>query len=195
MKEVILGPDGVAEAARPGSIVVDMSTISPKVARECQRRRSRKRHRDARRPGERWRHRRQGRHPLDHGRGRRPTVERCRGVFEAMGKKITHVGGPGMRQLHQTRQPGVGGPESVGDCEALTFAAKAGAYLEKVLDAVSEGRGRSWQLSNLGPKMVEARLPAGLYGEAASKGSEARAGGERLTCTCRFWRPASCTNC
>ncbi|MGE5140133.1 MAG: NAD(P)-dependent oxidoreductase, partial [Rudaea sp.] len=34
VREVILGEDGVAAGIRPGSIVVDMSTISPSVTRE-----------------------------------------------------------------------------------------------------------------------------------------------------------------
>ena len=33
--EVLLGKDGVIEGARPGTIVVDMSSIAPLVAREC----------------------------------------------------------------------------------------------------------------------------------------------------------------
>ncbi|MBC7091254.1 MAG: NAD(P)-binding domain-containing protein, partial [Nitrososphaeria archaeon] len=34
VEEVILGPSGVIEGVRKGSIVIDMSTISPKVARK-----------------------------------------------------------------------------------------------------------------------------------------------------------------
>jgi 2-hydroxy-3-oxopropionate reductase len=34
VKEVVLGKDGVIEAARPGSILIDMSSIAPLVSRE-----------------------------------------------------------------------------------------------------------------------------------------------------------------
>ncbi|MCW1308347.1 MAG: NAD(P)-binding domain-containing protein, partial [Candidatus Parvarchaeota archaeon] len=34
VEEVILGPNGVVHGARPGLIVIDMSTISPKVTRK-----------------------------------------------------------------------------------------------------------------------------------------------------------------
>src|SRR2546423_1361553 len=34
VRHVILGPNGVIEGARPGSAVIDMSTISPSVTRE-----------------------------------------------------------------------------------------------------------------------------------------------------------------
>src|SRR2546427_197278 len=34
VREVVLGPNGVIEGARPGSVVIDMSTISPAVTRE-----------------------------------------------------------------------------------------------------------------------------------------------------------------
>ena len=35
VRQVILGPDGVIEGAREGLIVVDMSTVSPTLAREA----------------------------------------------------------------------------------------------------------------------------------------------------------------
>lgn len=155
VKEVILGPNGVAEGARPGSIVVDMSTISPKVAREVHAALAEKGigMLDA---------------PVSGGDtgakagtlsimvgGDAELVEKCRGVFEAMGKKITHVGGPGMGQLTKLVNQVLVALNLMATCEALTFAAKAGADLEKVLEAVSGGAAGSWQLSNLGPKMVE----------------------------------------
>jgi len=34
VKEVVLGPDGVIEAARPGLVLIDMSSIAPLVSRE-----------------------------------------------------------------------------------------------------------------------------------------------------------------
>jgi 3-hydroxyisobutyrate dehydrogenase-like beta-hydroxyacid dehydrogenase len=34
VRSVILGPDGVIEGARPGTVVIDMSTIAPSVVRE-----------------------------------------------------------------------------------------------------------------------------------------------------------------
>ncbi|MFO7311962.1 MAG: NAD(P)-binding domain-containing protein, partial [Bacillota bacterium] len=33
VEQVILGPEGVIEGARPGTVVIDMSTISPAVTR------------------------------------------------------------------------------------------------------------------------------------------------------------------
>ena len=155
VKEVILGPDGVAEGARPGSIVVDMSTISPKVARQVHAALAAKGigMLDA---------------PVSGGDtgakagtlsimvgGDAALVERCRGVFEAMGKKITHVGGPGMGQLTKLVNQVLVAVNLLATCEALSFAAKAGADLNKVLDAVAGGAAGSWQLSNLGPKMLE----------------------------------------
>src|ERR1700748_2403847 len=34
LREVLGGPDGAIAAARPGSLVIDMSTVSPALARE-----------------------------------------------------------------------------------------------------------------------------------------------------------------
>lgn len=162
VKHVILGPEGVIEGARPGAIVVDMSTISPAVAKEVHAALAAKGigMLDA---------------PVSGGDtgakagtlsimvgGEAQLVEKCREIFEAMGKKITHIGGPGMGQLAKLVNQVLVAGTLLATCEALTLAAKAGADLEKVLEAVAGGAAGSWQLSNLGPKMIEGDFAPGF---------------------------------
>jgi 3-hydroxyisobutyrate dehydrogenase len=47
-------------------------------------------------------------------------------------------------------------------CEALVLAAKAGVLPRTMLDAISGGAASSWQLLNLGPKMIEGDFRPGF---------------------------------
>ena len=82
-------------------------------------------------------------------------VERARGVFEAMGKTITHVGKQGAGQTVKL----VNQILVVGNClamsEALVFAQAGGVDLQKCLNAVSGGAAGSWMLANRGPQIIE----------------------------------------
>ena len=67
---VLDGPDGVFSALQPGTIIIDMSSIAPGPARRLAERAKATWRDDARRAGERRRHRRDRGHALDHGRRR-----------------------------------------------------------------------------------------------------------------------------
>ncbi len=71
VEEVVLGPRGVIEGAKPGSVVIDHSTIDPDGARRVAAGAESARHRDARRAGFGRRRRRRGRRVVHHGRRRR----------------------------------------------------------------------------------------------------------------------------
>ncbi len=174
VKQVILGPDGVAEG-RPARLHRrrhEHHLAQGRPGSACGPRR--KRHRHARRPGERRRFRSQGGHPLDHGGGDATLVEKCRGVFEAMGKKITHVGGPGMGQLTKLVNQVLVSVNLLATCEALTFAAKAGADVKKVLEPC-RGERPAPGSSAIWDRRCLRENTAGLYGQAPAKGSKARA--------------------
>lgn len=154
VEQVILGPGGAIEGAPAGGVVVDMSTISPEVTRRvaaalAERRVSML---DA---------------PVSGGDtgaiagtlsimvgGEADVVERVRPAFEAMGKTITHVGPVGAGQtVKLCNQVAVSGT-LLAVCEALALAQAAGVEPARMLDAVSAGAAGSWQMSNLGPKIV-----------------------------------------
>ena len=154
VREVILGPGGVAESARAGSVVVDMSTISPRVTREIA---AALRERgidmlDA---------------PVSGGEkgaiegtlsimagGRREVFERCRTVLEAMGKKLVYCGEHGQGQMVKRCNQIAIVSNLIAAAEAVTFARKAGLDPMVMVDAVGAGAAGSWVISVLGPKMV-----------------------------------------
>jgi 3-hydroxyisobutyrate dehydrogenase len=81
-------------------------------------------------------------------------LERARPLFEAMGQRIVHCGPLGAGQtVKLCNQIAITGA-LLGVCEALLFATKNGADPTKMIEAISAGAAGSWQLSNLGPKMV-----------------------------------------
>ncbi|HEX6387247.1 MAG TPA: NAD(P)-dependent oxidoreductase [Anaerolineae bacterium] len=152
---VILGENGVIEGAQDGSLVIDMSTISPKVTREIAAAlRERGVHMlDAPISG--------GSEGAERGTlsimvgGDAAQAERAMPAFQAMGKAITHVGGNGAGQTVKLVNQILVVVNMLAVGEALLFAQAGDLDLDKTLAAVTQGAAGSWMLSNRGPQVVE----------------------------------------
>jgi 2-hydroxy-3-oxopropionate reductase len=155
VEQVALGPQGIIEGGRPSLIHVDMSTISPAVTRRIASRLAEKgiEMLDA---------------PVSGGEtgaqagtlsimvgGKEETVERCRPVFEALGRTIVHCGPSGAGQTVKLCNQIVVGLNNLAMCEALVFAAKAGVDTRRMLEAVGAGAASSWALLNLAPRILD----------------------------------------
>ncbi len=154
VEAVILGDRGVLAGSDPGSLVVDMSTISPSVTRDiaAQLLDSDVQMLDA---------------PISGGSegaakgtlsimvgGAPEHVARAMPAFEAMGKTITHVGPIGAGQTVKLVNQIVVVVNMLAAAEGLLFAQAAGVDLEKTLDAITGGAAGSWMLANRGPQVV-----------------------------------------
>ena len=162
VQEVILGPSGVLEGVQEGSVVVDMSTISPVATREM-----------AARLAERGATLLDA--PVSGGQrgaidatlaimvgGEGEAFQRCLSIFEALGRQIVHVGPSGAGQTAKlVNQVLVAGTMNA-VAEALVFAVKAGADLERTLEVVSGGAAASWQLVNMGPRILKGDFAPGF---------------------------------
>lgn len=154
VEAVVLGDDGVIHGVRPGALVVDHSTISPRATQEIAEKL-----------------RAQGAHMLDapvsggsEGAakgtlsimvgGEAAQVERAMPVLEAMGKTITHVGDHGAGQMVKLVNQILVVVTQLAVSEALMFAQAGGLDLDKTLDAVKGGAAGSWMLANRGPQMI-----------------------------------------
>ncbi|MDH5790913.1 MAG: NAD(P)-dependent oxidoreductase [Candidatus Bathyarchaeota archaeon] len=159
---VLLGTEGVIHGARPGTVVIDMSTISPSVTRRIAEELGKKGVRMLDAPvsggdvGAR-----EGTLSIMVG-GDEEVYEECLPVFQAMGRTITHVGGSGMGQTVKLVNQILVGMNMLGVAEALMFARKSGVDLEKCLAAVSGGAAGSWQLTNNGAKLLRGDLEPGF---------------------------------
>jgi 3-hydroxyisobutyrate dehydrogenase len=156
VEAVLLGddPPGVWHGVRPGALVIDMSTISPHVTRALGARLAEK-----------------GAHLLDapvsggsEGAARgtlsimvggdAEQLERARPVLQAVGKTITHVGGPGDGQMVKLVNQILVVGHALAMSEALLFAQAGGLDLDKTLEAVLPGAAGSWMLANRGPQIL-----------------------------------------
>jgi 3-hydroxyisobutyrate dehydrogenase-like beta-hydroxyacid dehydrogenase len=96
LKAIALGPDGILAGLEPGKIYIDMSTVSPAASREIAAQVTARRAQmlDAPVSG--------SVSTLEEGKlsimvgGDRAAFERARPILEAIGPKVTHVGGNGL---------------------------------------------------------------------------------------------------
>ena len=163
VEQVVLGPEGVIEGVRPGSVIIDMSTISPKVERTIAQQLAARgvAYLDAPVSGGSW-GAIQGTLAIMVG-GEEAAFQRVRPIFEAMGKSITYMGGSGAGQVTKLVNQILVAITLSGVAEALVFASRAGgADLVKTIEAVKGGAAGSWQLANLAPRIVRGDFAPGF---------------------------------
>jgi 3-hydroxyisobutyrate dehydrogenase len=162
VEEVILGENGVIQGAQSGSIVVDMSTISPKATRKMAKNLESRGVKmiDAPVSG--------GSEGAENGTlaimigGDQEDVEKARPVLETMGKTITHVGPIGAGQITKAINQTIiaGGYLSV--AEGVALGIKAGLDMKKVVHAIGGGAAASWVLTNRAGNMIANDYPLGF---------------------------------
>jgi 2-hydroxy-3-oxopropionate reductase len=154
VEEVTLGPDGIADGAAAGSIVIDHSTIAPDGA---QRMAAALRARgiemlDAPVSG--------GAAAAEAGTlsimvgGDVAAFEQCRPVLECYGGTIVHVGPSGAGQLTKACNQICTVVNMLGAAEALLLAERAGLDPQIVKDVLMSGFGASRMLDLQAPKMI-----------------------------------------
>jgi 3-hydroxyisobutyrate dehydrogenase len=79
---------------------------------------------------------------------------RARPVFEALGKRITHLGPVGSGQTVKACNQVLCAVNLLGVCEALALAQSQDLALDALLHPLAPGAGGSWALDNLGPKIA-----------------------------------------
>ncbi len=162
VEAVIAGPGGIVEAARPGLIVVDHSTISPSATRALSA--TLQQHGatllDA---------------PVSGGDvgaqnatlsimvgGDEAAFARVEPLLHHMGKTITHCGPSGAGQLTKLTNQILVTINNLAACEALNFALRNGLDAQKTITALGAGAAGSWQWNNLGPRMAAGDFAPGF---------------------------------
>lgn len=154
VEQVVLGPGGVIEGARPGSLLIDCSTISPTATQAI-----------AATLRERGIHMLDA--PVSGGSegaakgtlsimigGEADQLERAMPALTAMGRTITHVGGHGTGQMAKLVNQVLVVVTMQAVAEALLLAQAGGLDLEQTLAAVGGGAAGSWMLNNRGPQVI-----------------------------------------
>jgi len=89
--------------------------------------------------------------------------DRARPLLEALGKRITYMGESGAGQVTKLANQIAVALSLEAAAEALLFARKGGLDPARVLDAIGAGSAASWQLSNLGPKIIAHDYRPGFF--------------------------------
>jgi len=154
VREVVLGPQGVADGAAAGSLVVDCSTIDPAGAREVASELAARgvAFVDAPVSG--------GSEGAARGTlsvmvgGAEADVARARPYLEAVGTTITHLGPVGAGQTCKLVNQVLVVGTMLAVSEALLLAQAGGLDPAVAIQAVAGGAGGSWMLANRGPQVV-----------------------------------------
>lgn len=162
VEAVVLGENGILAGLRPGGVVIDMSTISIAVTRRLAAEIESK-----------------GGEMLDApvsggdvgaiagtlaimAGGKREVFDRCLPILQVMGKSVVYTGGHGMGQTTKLCNQIICAVTNLAVCEAVEFSRKAGVDPGTMIEAVKGGSAGSWQLINLGPKMVAGNFDPGF---------------------------------
>ncbi len=161
-QQVVLGDEGIVHGAKPGSVVVDMETISPVVARAVALRLAEKGIDmiDA---------------PVSGGPmgaeqatlsimagGKLAVFERVKPLFECMGKTVTRVGDSGAGQITKACNQLALLVAAQGVAEALHLAGRLGASPAKVREVMMGGVAASRVMELFGKRMVERNFDNGI---------------------------------
>jgi 3-hydroxyisobutyrate dehydrogenase len=162
VRAVLTGAGGVIEAARPGLIVVDHSTISPTATRTMAEELARRQTvlLDAPVSGGDV-GARNGTLSIMVG-GPMEEFARVEPLLRHMGKTITHCGESGAGQLTKLVNQILVSVTNLAVSEALVFARNNGLDAEKTVAALAGGAAGSWQLQNLGPRMLKGDFAPGF---------------------------------
>jgi len=162
VEQVVLGEHGVIHGARPGSVLIDMETIAPSVARRVAQALAA-----------------QGIDMLDAPvsggpmgaeqatlsimAGGKPGVfERVKPLFECLGKTIIRIGDHGAGQITKACNQLALLVTAQGAAEALALAARCGVEPAKVREIMMGGVAASRVLELFGRRMVERDFAAGI---------------------------------
>ncbi|MGH9373653.1 MAG: NAD(P)-dependent oxidoreductase [Vicinamibacterales bacterium] len=165
VREVYFATEGVLAGTRAGSILVDMTTTEPTLAREIEE-------------AARARGASAVDAPVSGGDvgargqtlsimvgGEPDAVAAVMPLFQILGKNIVHQGGPGSGQHTKMCNQIVIAGTMIGLCESLLYAYKAQLDPETMLQSIRSGAAGCWSLENLAPRILKGNFEPGFIVE------------------------------
>lgn len=154
LKDVMLGENGVVNALKPGSLVIDLSSVEPHVSRQLAEAVRAKGGAmiDAPVSG--------GVVGAENGAltimvgGKKEDLEKAEEVLKHLGKKVFHVGESGAGQAIKLVNNLLLGANMAAAAEALTLGKKLGLTPEAMLDIISQSSGASYAMSAKAEKFI-----------------------------------------
>lgn len=162
VEQVVLGRDGAAERMRPGSVLVDCSTIAPAVTRRIAAELAEREVGavDAPVSG--------GSEGAKNGTlsafvgGTVADVTTAGPALEAFCASITHLGGPGAGQAAKAVNQVLVAGTYAALAEALVLGEREGLPMDDLVRALSGGAAQSWVLENRSQNVVRDEYPLGF---------------------------------
>lgn len=163
VEEVYFSEKGILNSADKGTVLIDMTTTSPRLSERIYATAKEKGMTalDA---------------PVSGGDvgaqkgtlaimvgGDRDAFDKMHDVFAAMGTNIRYQGGAGCGQhTKMANQIAISGCVAA-VCEAIAYAKRCGLDPQDMFDAISTGAAGSWQLTNNGQKIINGDYAPGFY--------------------------------
>src|SRR5258708_28737402 len=163
VEQTYLHPGGIVESAKPGTLLIDMTTSSPVLARRIAEAAAKRGQVILDAPvsggdiGAR-----EARLVIMVG-GDEAAFARAKPLLELMGKNIIRHGGPGAGQHCKMANQIAVAAGIVAWCEALSYAKKAGLDPARVHESISGGAAGSWAMTNLAPRALSDNFAPGFY--------------------------------
>ena len=170
---VWLGKGGVLEGAKPKSVFVELSTVSPDFVKSLHARAAER-----------------GIHVVDAGisggvkpaedgtltimvGGKKDVFEKVLPVFQAIGKKIYHVGDIGAGMIVKLVNNAIGHINVVAFIECVSVGLKAGIDIQTLYDVISQGTGSSKQFeTRFKDRIMKKNYEAGMKLDLVYKDSK-----------------------
>ncbi|WP_178081255.1 MULTISPECIES: NAD(P)-dependent oxidoreductase [unclassified Pseudomonas] len=159
VREVVFGPAGVAEGAKPGQLLVDFSSLEPTATREMAAELVGK-------TGMAWLD-----SPVSGGvvgaeagslaimvGGDAADLDRVRPVLLELGQRVTHMGGVGAGQVTKACNQMIVACNALVIAEVVALAEQAGVDASLIAEALAGGFADSKPLQILAPQMAESRF-------------------------------------
>jgi len=155
----------VLEGLKPGSVLVDMTTSEPNLAKEIAEEAAKRGVIALDAPvsggdiGAR-----EARLSIMVG-GEASGLTAVEPLLRLMGQNIRHMGGPGSGQHTKMFNQILISSTMIGVIEGLLYSYKAGLDLDEAIKAVGSGAAGSWSINNLGPRIVQRNFDPGFFVE------------------------------
>jgi 3-hydroxyisobutyrate dehydrogenase len=162
VEAVLFAPDGVVAGARPGTLVIDCSTISPGATRDFAKRLAGSDVRLVDAPVSGGSEGAQKATLTIFVGGEAGDAERARPVLAALGKTISHVGPIGSGQAVKAVNQVILAGTYLGVAEGIVLAMKSGLDVAQVVEALGGGAAQSWVLANRSGRMIANDYPLGF---------------------------------
>ena len=163
VESTYLSTDGILAGAKAGSVVIDMTTSEPALAKRICKVAGR-----------------QGVDVLDAPvsggdigarnaalaimvGGEQSVFDRVKPLFQCMGKNIAYMGPTGAGQHTKMSNQILIAGTMIGTVESLLYAHRSGLNLEEVIAVIGSGAASSWSINNLGPRIVKGDFDPGFY--------------------------------